>query len=164
MSKTTPPETASNGTHDASRDDKDRDDQHDRDAHDTAVAVHGQDDDEAPDDSDDFDDLDDAGDDGDDDRADDAKGPGKGAGKPKRIRLTVIVNTDDTVVLAKGNWTLRKVAKRALLQTGVAGRDLADFRLKDATGAILDLTRTVKSYGFESGTELFLSLEAGANG
>ncbi len=89
---------------------------------------------------------------------------GKPGHKPNHVNLTVIVNTVDTVVEANIHWKLEKVAETALRQTGTNSKDLTDWRLKDSAGKPLDFDRTVESYGFKDGAELFLSLEAGANG
>jgi hypothetical protein len=89
---------------------------------------------------------------------------GKPDDKPNHVRLIVVVNTVDTEVEANIHWKLQKVAETALSQTGTTSKDLSDWRLKDSGGAPLDFNRSVESYGFESGTELFLSLDAGANG
>lgn len=88
----------------------------------------------------------------------------KRSSKPNHVILTVIVNTVDTDVDANIHWKLKQVAETALSQTGTTSKDLTDWRLKDSAGNPLDFNLTVESYGLQDGAELFLSLEAGANG
>lgn len=84
--------------------------------------------------------------------------------KPQHVLLTVVVNTDDERIEANVHWKLQEVARRAFEATQTTVDDWAQWQLKDARGEVLEWGRTVASYGLVSGSVLFLSRNAGANG
>jgi len=81
-----------------------------------------------------------------------------------KITLEIIVNGTQTTVDTNINAPLQVVAQHALNQTHQEGKPLAEWQLCDSAGTFLDLTRTVESYGFASGTTLYLQPKVGVNG
>lgn len=97
---------------------------------------------------------------------DEAPGAGgnKGKGDAKKIDLVIAVSGDDVDIKAKPDDTLEDVADKALKKSEHVGRPLSDWVLRNAAGEILELTRTVESYGLQDGDVLSLTLEAGVAG
>jgi hypothetical protein len=87
-----------------------------------------------------------------------------GKGDDKKVDLIVSVSGDDVEVKAKIDDTLESVAEKALKKGEHLGRPLSDWVLRDAAGQVLELTRTVSSYGMKDGDVLSLTLEAGVAG
>jgi len=87
-----------------------------------------------------------------------------GENDKNHVTLTVVVNTVPTAVEANIHWKMRTVMERAFEQSGTTGRDPSQWEFKDANGALINLERTVQSYGFTDGTTLFLTLAAGISG
>ena len=81
-----------------------------------------------------------------------------------RITLRVIVNGTPTEVEANTSQPLRVVAEHALVQAHQQGRPLAEWELRDGSGNVLDLNRTIESYGLTSGATLFLQPTVGVAG
>jgi hypothetical protein len=81
-----------------------------------------------------------------------------------KIHLRVIVSGAETVVEANLNAPLQTVAQHALNQTEQQGRPLPEWEVRDANGAILDLTRKVETFGFDSSTVLYLQPKVGVAG
>jgi hypothetical protein len=81
-----------------------------------------------------------------------------------KITLDVIVNGTPTAVEANIKAPLQVVAQQALNQTHQQGKPLSEWQLCDTAGTVLDLSRTVESYGFASGTTLYLQPKVGVNG
>jgi hypothetical protein len=80
------------------------------------------------------------------------------------IDLNVVVNGQPTLVKANTEAPLSTVVEHALQQSGNSGQPISNWELRDASGQILDLSRTVESYNLQSGTTLFLNLKAGVGG
>ena len=80
------------------------------------------------------------------------------------ITLRIIVNSTPTDVEANPNQQLHVVAQHALNQTNQQGRPLSEWELRDSNGNVLDLGRTVESYGLSSGTTLYLQPTVGVQG
>jgi hypothetical protein len=80
------------------------------------------------------------------------------------VVLTVIVNGKPTEVSANVNAPLQTVIVQALEQTGNQGQPPEQWELRDAAGQILDPHKKVKDYGFQTGTRVFLNLNAGVGG
>jgi hypothetical protein len=97
------------------------------------------------------------------DKADD-KGQGGGKGDDKKIDLTIVVSGDEVKIKAKLDDTLGDVAQKALDKSENIGRPLTDWILRNENGEVLDLNRTVGSYGLKDGDLLSLTLEAGVAG
>jgi hypothetical protein len=81
-----------------------------------------------------------------------------------KIRLLVVVNTEDVTVEANLHAPLQTVAQHALNNSESKDRPLSDFDFKSSTGTPLDLAKKVEEYHFASGTKLFLSLKVGIQG
>ena len=82
----------------------------------------------------------------------------------RRIELRVIVSGDEVKIKAKPDELLSKVAERALGKSEHTGRPLSDWVMRSEAGEVLDMNRTVESYGLKDGAILSLTLEAGAAG
>jgi hypothetical protein len=80
------------------------------------------------------------------------------------IVLTVIVNGVPTDVAVEEQDPLEVIVVRALDQTGNHGQPPSNWELRNAAGQVLDVNKTVRDYGFETGTRLFLNLKAGVGG
>jgi len=90
---------------------------------------------------------------------------GNGGGNDKNhVTLTVVVNTVPTSVDANVHWKMKNVMEKAFEQTGTTSRDPSQWEFKDADGKVIDLERTVESYGLVDGATLFLTLAAGISG
>ena len=81
-----------------------------------------------------------------------------------KIRLIVVVNTEDVAVDANIHAPLQTVAQHALNNSESKDRPLSDIDFKSPTGTPLDLGKKVEEYQFVSGTKLFLSLKVGIQG
>lgn len=84
--------------------------------------------------------------------------------KDNDIDLIVVVNGQPIPIEAKKHELLRTVAEHALVKSGNSGQPIDNWEMRDATGNILDLGRTVGEYHFHDGTKIFLSLKAGVGG
>ncbi len=82
----------------------------------------------------------------------------------QQITLTITVNGVDAIVNASLEAPLSTVIPKALEETKNTGRPPSDWVLKDRAGNPLDTTRTIESFNFPSGTQLWLSLQAGGGG
>jgi Protein of Unknown function (DUF2604) len=80
------------------------------------------------------------------------------------VTLTVIVNGKPTEVSANVNAPLQTVIVHALQQTDNQGQPPDQWELRDAAGQVLDRHKKVGDYGFQTGTRLFLNLNAGVGG
>lgn len=80
------------------------------------------------------------------------------------ITLQIYVNGTPTNVQANLNQPLHVVAQHALNQTQQQARQLSEWELRDANGNVLDLNRTVESYGLISGAVLYLQPTVGVQG
>lgn len=95
---------------------------------------------------------------------DSGTGGGTGGGNTK-VDLEVVVGGGEGVTIkAKPDDTLNDVAVEALKKSKNKGQPIENWDLRDEPGAVLDLARTVGSYGFASGTLLSLTLKAGIAG
>jgi len=92
------------------------------------------------------------------------KDKGPGGGQDKKIELVVVVSGDEVKVKAKPEDTLSDVAEQALKKSEHVGRPLSDWLMRNEAGQVLDLGRTVASYGLKDGDILSLTLEAGVAG
>lgn len=91
-------------------------------------------------------------------------GGGQGGGNTK-IDLEIVVGGGEGVTIkAKPDDTLQDVALEALKKSKNKGQPIENWDLRDEPGEVLDLARTVGSYGFVNGTLLSLTLKAGVAG
>jgi hypothetical protein len=78
--------------------------------------------------------------------------------------LTIVVNGVPAIVERNANAPLLSVVEKALHETGNVGQPIENWELRDANGQVLDLARTIGSYGFPDDVKLFLTLKAGVGG
>jgi hypothetical protein len=95
--------------------------------------------------------------------AKDGEKPDHGKGNDK-VDLLVLVSGDEVKVKAKPDDTLLDVATKALEKSENVGQPIENWELRNEDGDVLDLARTVSSYGLASGTLLSLTLKAGVAG
>jgi hypothetical protein len=81
-----------------------------------------------------------------------------------RYHLEIIVNGTPAAVAGSDDAPLETFIVAALDKTDNIGQPPDKWTLKDEAQAPLDRTRSPESYGFPSGTRLFLSLDAGVGG
>lgn len=82
----------------------------------------------------------------------------------RRIKLVFIINGQDVDVNADANEPLREAVERALKKSGNTGRPTEEWEVRDASGTLLDQSRTPAGLRLRDGTRLFLSLRVGAGG
>ena len=81
------------------------------------------------------------------------------------IRLIFIINGEDFPVETKVHDPLIVSVERALVLSGNTGRrDPREWEVRDSSGVLLEVDRTVKELGLKDGARLFLSLKVGAGG
>lgn len=78
--------------------------------------------------------------------------------------LVVIVNGQRTTIEAEPHTPLNTIIPKALEQTGNTGQPPANWELRDAAGAPLDLSQKIEDFHFTEGVTLFLNLKAGIGG
>lgn len=81
----------------------------------------------------------------------------------KLVSLVIVVNTAPVTISINENSPLKAAAQKALEQTQNTSRPLEDWEMK-RDAQVLDLGEKIKTFGFTSGEELFLSLKAGVGG
>lgn len=81
-----------------------------------------------------------------------------------KIKLIFVINGENVPIETNINAPLSAAAQRALNESGNSGRPLAEWEVRNASGALIDVTRTVKELGLTNGARLFLSLRVGAGG
>jgi hypothetical protein len=81
----------------------------------------------------------------------------------KRL-LTIIVNGVPAVVERNANAPLNSLVEKALNETGNVGQPIENWEMRDAAGAVLDLSRKIGEFDFPDDVKLFLSLKAGVGG
>lgn len=84
--------------------------------------------------------------------------------KEQKIQLVVVVNGVEAIVEGNVNAPLRTAAEHALHASGNSGRPLSEWELKDERGLLLDIDRSIGSFGFEPNALLYLTLSVGVNG
>jgi hypothetical protein len=82
----------------------------------------------------------------------------------EKLELTVVVNGQPAEVSAEPHAPLFSIIPKALAQTGNVGQPPENWELRDVAGTLLDVNRTISSYGFTEETRLFLNLKAGIGG
>lgn len=82
-----------------------------------------------------------------------------------KIKLVFIINGEDFPVETNAEEPLIVPVERALVLSGNTGRrDPREWEVRDSSGVLLEVDRTVKDLGLKDGTRLFLSLKVGAGG
>jgi hypothetical protein len=79
--------------------------------------------------------------------------------------LVFIINGEDFRVETGVEARLIIAVERALVESGNTGRrDPREWEVRDSSGVLLEVDRTVRELGLKNGTRLFLSLKVGAGG
>lgn len=82
-----------------------------------------------------------------------------------KITLIFIINGENFPVETNVDAPLIQAVERALVQSGNTGRrDPREWEVRDSSGALLEVDRTIKDLGLKDGARLFLSLKVGAGG
>lgn len=80
------------------------------------------------------------------------------------VALIFVINGENYPVDANQNAALMAAVEHALKSSGNQSRPASEWELRDASGNLMDKSRSAKSYGLTNGTKLFLSLKVGAGG
>lgn len=81
------------------------------------------------------------------------------------IRLIFIINGENFPVGTHIEARLILAVERALVESGNTGRqNPREWEVRDASGVLLEVDRTIKELGLKDGARLFLSLQVGAGG
>jgi hypothetical protein len=81
------------------------------------------------------------------------------------IALVFIINGEDFRVETNVESRLIAAVERALAESGNTGRrDPREWEVRDSSGVLLEVDRTVRELGLKNGARLFLSLKVGAGG
>lgn len=80
------------------------------------------------------------------------------------IDIAVIVNGQPVAERVHEKTLLRDVVKRALDKSGNSGQPIENWELRDSSGQLLDLSKTIGQVGTVNGAKLFLNLKAGVGG
>ena len=82
-----------------------------------------------------------------------------------KITLIFIINGEDFPVETNVEAPLLVAVERALVESGNTGRrDPREWEVRDSSGVLLEVDRTVKELGLKDRARLFLSLKVGAGG
>jgi hypothetical protein len=81
------------------------------------------------------------------------------------ITLIFIINGEDFRVETNVEARLIIAVERALVESGNTGRrDPREWEVRNSSGVLLEVDRTIQELGLKDGTRLFLSLKVGAGG
>ncbi len=82
-----------------------------------------------------------------------------------KITLVFIINGENFPVEATVDVLLIVAVEKALARSGNTGRrDPREWEVRDSSGVLLEVDRTIKELGLKDGARLFLSLRVGAGG
>jgi hypothetical protein len=82
-----------------------------------------------------------------------------------KITLVFIINGENFPVEANVDAPLILAVEKALVLSGNTGRrDPREWEVRDSSGVLLEVDRTIKELGLKDGARLFLSLRVGAGG
>ena len=83
----------------------------------------------------------------------------------RKITLVFIINGENFPVEADIDALLIVAVEKALIISGNTGRrDPREWEVRDSSGVLLEVDRTIKELGLKDGARLFLSLRVGAGG
>ena len=82
----------------------------------------------------------------------------------KHFEIEIVVNGKPEQVKVSFDQQIGEVVKAALEQSGNKGQPADQWELRDASGQILDGSKTVGVLDIKEGTKLFLNLKAGVGG
>lgn len=79
--------------------------------------------------------------------------------------LIFIINGEDYRVETESDSLLKVAVERALIESGNnARRDPSEWEVRDSSGILLEMGRTIRDLGVHKGARLFLTLKVGAGG
>jgi hypothetical protein len=82
-----------------------------------------------------------------------------------KITLIFIINGEDFRVETSVEARLIIAVERALVESGNIGRrDPREWEVRDSSGVLLEVDRTIRELGLKDDARLFLSLKVGAGG
>ena len=83
----------------------------------------------------------------------------------QRIKLIFIINGENFAVETSAEAPLIISVEKALVLSGNTGRrDPREWEVRNSSGVLLEVDRTVKELGLKDDARLFLSLKVGAGG
>lgn len=82
----------------------------------------------------------------------------------KRFEIEIVVNGKPEQVKVTFDQQIEEVVKAALEQSGNKGQPPEQWELRDETGQVLDINKTVGVLDIKAGAKLFLNLKAGVGG
>lgn len=82
----------------------------------------------------------------------------------KDFEITIVVNGKPEQVKVGLDEEIEEAVKLALKQSGNSGQPAEQWELRDETGQVLDLDKTVGVLDIKEGAKLFLNLKAGVGG
>lgn len=90
----------------------------------------------------------------------------KDSSKPidRKITLAFIINGQEVSIGTNVEAPLEASVRKALHDSGNTGRSFEEWEVRDASGALLDVTRKVVDLHLSDGVRLFVSLKVGAGG
>jgi Protein of Unknown function (DUF2604) len=86
------------------------------------------------------------------------------ADREHRITIVFIINGEGFSVATNVNAPLSAAVERALSESGNTGRPLGEWEVRNSSGVLLEIVRTIEELGLREGARLFLSLRVGAGG
>ncbi len=78
--------------------------------------------------------------------------------------IDIVVNGKPEHLKVHIDQPMERYVKEALERSGNSGQPPEQWELRDATGRILDASKTVGQSGIKKGAKLFLNLKAGVGG
>lgn len=82
----------------------------------------------------------------------------------KHFEITVVVNGKPEQVKVGFDEQVEKAVEAALEQSGNKGQPADQWELRDESGQILDVSKTIGALDIKKGAKLFLNLKAGVGG
>ena len=82
----------------------------------------------------------------------------------KHFEIEIVVNGKPEQVKVALDQQVGEVVKAALKQSGNSGQPPEQWELRDETGQVLDVSKTVAVLDIKEGAKLFLNLKAGVGG
>lgn len=91
------------------------------------------------------------------------KGVEMGEGEHK-VTLIFVINGENFPITTNINAPLSAGVERALSESHNRSRPITEWEVRSSSGALLDMSQTVKELGLGNGARLSLSLRVGAGG
>ena len=80
------------------------------------------------------------------------------------FEITIVVNGKPEQVKVGSDEQVEKAVNTALEQSGNKGQPADQWELRDESGQILDVSKTIGVLDIKAGAKLFLNLKAGVGG